>query len=373
MTAPEESPIPVLLMVRTLTAGGTERQMTELARSLDRAAFQPHVACFVESGFRAEELRACGVPIVEIQLRSFMKPHALAAARRLGRYIRQHGIRLVHTFDYPANIFGVPAARFAGVRVLSSQRGYRTMYAAKYRRLLRLSDKLAHGIVVNCEAMRRHLVEDYAVPERKIHLCYNGIDTSVFYPGGGRGTAARRDSETAGTVSVLRPEKGVRLLVEAFAQVHAARPDSRLLVVGSGPCSGEIIGEAESSGVREACTFEPATSEVARRLRELDIFVLPSYSEALSNSLMEAMACGCACIASRVGGNPELIEDGVNGVLFEKGNARDLAEKLRLLFDRPDLRACYGTRAAARIREQFPLARSAARMEEIYRRFLTAE
>ena len=113
------------------------------------------------------------------------------------------------------------------------------------------------------------------------------------------------------------------------------------------------------------CTFVPATGEVAEWLRAIDIFVLPSRSEALSNSLLEAMACGCCPVASRVGGNPELIRHGENGMLFEAGNVEQLSNILETLVELRVLREQLAARARCTA-EQFSIGASARRMEEIY-------
>jgi glycosyltransferase involved in cell wall biosynthesis len=123
-------------------------------------------------------------------------------------------------------------------------------------------------------------------------------------------------------------------------------------------------------GLQENCHFEPSTADVARWLRAIDIFVLPSLSEALSNALMEAMACGCAAVASRVGGNPELVLDGTTGLLFPAGDASQLADRLQRLIDDQDLRARLSTAASERVRQQFSLEESARKMEEIYEELL---
>ncbi len=156
----------------------------------------------------------------------------------------------------------------------------------------------------------------------KIHVCYNGIDLGEFNPG----NRQPGDPITVGVVCALRPEKGLSTLIEAFSRI---RGQAKLVIVGSGPIRDELRWQAEPLGAR--CQFEPATNSVAARLRRMDIFVLPSLSEALSNSLMEAMACGCTVVASRVGGNVELIDDGRTGFLFEKSDAGQLASVLEKL------------------------------------------
>jgi glycosyltransferase involved in cell wall biosynthesis len=356
-----------MLMARELGPGGTERQLTEVARSLDRSRFEVHVGCFRE-GIRAEELRLDGVPILRLQITSFMKPGALSGAWQLRCYLRQHKIRLVHTFDCPLNCFGVPVARAARVPVvISSQRADRRLIPGSYLRLLRLTDRLVSGIIVNSEAGRSEMITTEHVPASLLHLCYNGIDTLRFHSDGRlRVPALQNASLVIGVVCVLRPEKGLATLIEAFAHVAAQNNDLHLAIVGSGPELARLESLAQELRVFDRCVFQPAVSDVASWLKSIDLFVVPSLSEALSNSLMEAMACGCACIASRTGGNPELIREGETGLLFEPGNTQDLAEKLRRLLDNPDLRSRVAEAGSRSIRDRFSLAASVKRMQEIY-------
>jgi glycosyltransferase involved in cell wall biosynthesis len=356
---------PVLLAARELGLGGSERQLAETALALDRACFQPHVACFVEGGFRARELADAGVPVLDLGVESLISPSVVAAAARLGRYVAAHGIQLVHAFDVPADVFVVPAARLHRVPVvLSSQRAHRDLIGVGQRHLLRLTDRIVDGIVVNSRAVARQLVEEDGVPESMIRLAYNGLDTAIFRRDGPR--AAVGGGPVIGVVCALRPEKGLHLLIEAFAQVRRGR----LLIVGSGPALGELRERARTLGVAGDCHFEPAVANVADWLRAMDIFVLPSLSEALSNSLLEAMGCGCCPIASDVGGNPELVRDGETGLLFASGDAGALADRLRTVLDDVELRQRLGAGAEERARREFARDVAARRMGEIYREFL---
>src|SRR5687768_794248 len=133
------TPVPVLLIVRELDLGGSERQLAEIARALDRTRFEPHVGCFRPDGIRGRELRDAGVPIVRFAVHSFRHPSVLAAARHLARYVREHGIRLVHSFDVPSTLFMVPAAQaLTSAIVLSSQRAHRDLTPGPRRYLLRM-------------------------------------------------------------------------------------------------------------------------------------------------------------------------------------------------------------------------------------------
>jgi glycosyltransferase involved in cell wall biosynthesis len=360
-------PTPVLLLVHRLDLGGSERQMAEVAKALDRRYFEPHIACFHSEGIRGDDLRSAGIPILRLPVTSFASLSALAGAAQMMRYIWHHNIRIVHSFDVPLNIFAVPVARLAlRPRVLSSQRASRSLTPGAYHRLLRITDRLADGIVVNCEYMRRHLLDDEHVPAKLIHLCYNGVDTSVFHPG----PRTRSGNLVIGVVCALRPEKGLSTLMEAFGAIAPSHPGVKLAIVGSGRCSEELQSQARALNVYDSCIFAPTTNDVTTWLRAIDIFVLPSLSEALSNSLMEAMACGCCAVASRVGGNPELIGESERGVLFESRNASELAAIIASLIADPERRARLAAAGASFIHEGFSLAASVTRMQQIYTSFL---
>jgi L-malate glycosyltransferase len=367
-------PIPILLMAQKLTQGGSERQLTEIAKGLDRRLFEPHVAVLRPGGIRLDELRAAGVPTVCIPLQSFASPSALSAAWRLNRYLRRHKIRLAHSFDVPANLFMVPLARASCVQaVLSSQRAFRSLTPKQYRPLVRRSDRLVDGIVVNCRALERQLTTGENVPASIIRLCHNGINTQFFYR---RPPDRPREPGdplvVVGIVCALRPEKDLPTLVKAFAIARRRHPLMRLAIVGDGEMRDPLERLSEELGVRECCEFAPSTTEVPQWLSAIDIFVLPSASEALSNSLMEAMACGCAPVASNVGGNGELVEHGERGLLFQAGDAEELARHLNTLAADEELRRRFAEASRRFIHENFGLAKSVRRMTEIYLEALEA-
>jgi len=359
-------------MVRQLGHGGSERQLTEMAKALDRSRFTPHVGCFLE-GTRADEMRTAGVPILVLPVHSFRSLSALAHARQLGRYVHENDIQIVHTYDWPLNCFAAPVARFYRVPVvLTSQRSHRDLRERWVRRVLRFTDRIADGIVINSESLRAELIESEGVPPAKIRLCHNGIDLDRFPAGDRQRPPALADASIViGVVAVLRPEKGLATLVEAFAQIAPSNPRARLLIVGSGPTRQPLEELASKLGVSSQCMFQPSTAEVTPWLHAIDIFVLPSVSEAFSNSITEAMACGCCVLASRVGGNPEQVIDGETGLLFESGHATDLAARLAVVIADPVLRQRLAENGTRRVQEKFSLAASARRMEEIYDELLT--
>lgn len=353
-------------MARALDAGGTERQLTETAIALDRRRFEPYVACFDARGVRADDLRGAGVPVVEFPVRSFAAPGTAALAWRFVRWLRASRVALLHPFDYPTVLFGVPLGRLARVPiVLSSQRGDRALFARSAHQALRVTDRLVDGIVVNSDYIRGLLATRDRVPDRLMHTCHNGLDPAVFNPSGPRlRPDTARDGCVVGIIAALRPEKSIGTLLEAFAQLRESR--HHLVIVGEGPCRPDLEAQARMLRLTTRCTFVPGTSEVAAWYRGIDVFVLPTRNESFSNSLMEAMACGCCVIATNVGGNPELVRDGENGLLFEAGNAAELTARLERALGSDELRRSLGAEARRTIEGAYTNDIAARRIGELY-------
>jgi glycosyltransferase involved in cell wall biosynthesis len=371
-TSAPQDPVPILLMGRHLHQGGVERDLTKLALHLDRSRFTPHVATYFDSGIRFEELRAADVPLLHLPVTSIVSWSAVEAVWRLSRYVRQHRIALIHAFDSTSFLAAVVGRLVRCPIVLTSQLSYRSILDSRTALILRLSDRLTDAVQVNCEAVRRYMIDEEHVSADRLVLCHNGVDTSIFYP-----SQTRRPPElegtgvVVGTVCALRPEKNLDLLQEGFASVRSSSPSMKLLIVGSGTELCRLRENATRLGIADVSVFVPATPEVATWMQAIDIFVLPSYSEAFSNSLLEAMACGCAAIGSRVGGTPELIGDNERGLLFESGDAKGLSTQLQRLIDDEHQRRTLGSRAAAFAKEKLNLEIAIKRQSEIYQSLLS--
>ena len=362
------APIPILLTVRELHHGGIENDVTKLAIHLDRSRFEPHVATYQTEGMRFEELQQAGIPVLRLPVSSLASFSALSAANCLRRYIREHGIRLVHSFD-PSAVFVLPIARALRVpAVLCSTLGHRDLLNGRTRRQLRWIDKIVDTVVVNCEALRAHMMNDERFRPADIAICHNGVNTSVFHPAAqfANTSCAPNAPFVIGTVCVLRPEKDIGLLQQAFARIRHLIPRAKLQIVGSGPELSRLQELSGHLGIESACEFLPSTRQVPEVLRSFDIFVLCSTSEGFSNALLEAMACGCCVVGSRVGGTPEMIGNDERGLLFRSGDASDLAEKLARLIDDAQLRRDLANRAASFARQNLSIEAATRRMTTIY-------
>ncbi|HEY7304975.1 MAG TPA: glycosyltransferase family 4 protein [Bryobacteraceae bacterium] len=365
------APTPIVLVVRELGSGGIERDVAKLALSLDRSRFCCHVAAYQAEGVRASELRAAGVPILRLDVPNLKSTRALRTAIQFGGFLRKNRIKLVHAWDASV-VFAAPLARLLRVPViLSSVLGHRDLLDARSRKQFQSTDRLVDAIVVNCEAMRKHLIQDCSVSPGHIELCYNGVNTGEFYPADvAKPEPVSSASFVIGAVCVLRAEKNLELLQEAFARIAPLVPNSKLLLVGSGPELPKLQANGRRLEIQNHCIFAPAVPAVAPFLRAIDIFVSCSISEAFSNSVLEAMACGCCVVGSRVGGTPELIADGERGLLFESGNVEELVAKLTMLVKDASLRKRLAANAAAFASYSLSMERNVQCMSRIYETML---
>ncbi len=369
-------PVPILLMVAELDIGGCERDLTKIALGLDRNRFEPHVACLYSEGIRARELQAAAIPILALPTRSLISRSAFVGAKLLAKYVRKHRIQIAHAYDGRMDLIALPVCWMAGVpTIIKSHLWYRNMKESPYQYLHLISDRAVDAIVTNSEATRRDLVQRYHVAARKIFLCYNGVDTQTFFPSPSEPrVAAMRDATlVVGCVCGIRPEKRLDLLMKAFSRVRSLDPKMKLLIVGSGPFQQEIDTLRKELGLEASCHLEKGHQDVSRWMRSIDIFVQASDTESFPNALLEAMACGCCVVASKVGGIPELVNDRENGLLFDPGNLENLCDKLSEVIKSKELRIALASKAAETAAEQFPIEKTINRTQELYERALSGQ
>jgi glycosyltransferase involved in cell wall biosynthesis len=354
-----EAPIPIGFLFSSFQPGGTERQMTELVRRLDRSRWQVHVCCLRAEGAWLERVHAVA-PVTDLNVRSLRRAETLASARRFASWCRERRIAVLHTADLPANIFGQPAAAWAGVPLrIANRREVNPGRAAHELIAQRFGYACAHRVVANCGAAADRLRRE-GVPRRKIHLIPNGLDVEAFTPREPASTVRR-----VMTVANLRREKGHDVLLDAAAIVSRQFPDARFDIVGTGPELEALKGRSESLGLTPVVSFAGHSENVPAQLATADLFVLPSRSEAFPNAVLEAMAMGLPTIASAVGGLLEVIEHQQNGVLVQPDDPRGLAREISVLMANPAKAARLG--AAARGRAQtFSFTRMVTAFERVY-------
>jgi glycosyltransferase involved in cell wall biosynthesis len=356
----------------TLNVGGTEGQFVEIACRLPRARWDVRAACLRPEGPLRGRLERAGVHPWRCGTGSLWTPRAGAVLVQLARRLRRERISVVHSFDFYSNFVGVLAARAARVPVVASQRNLGTRHETLARRAAsRLVLRLAHRIVVNSPAVATWLQQERAATADKIDVVVNGVDLTRFRREGARAARATHDGEaeriTIGTVSNLRPEKGLLQLVMAAAFLRE-RYDTRVSIWGDGPMRGELVTAVRELGLEDVVSLPGRTNQPERALAELDVFVQPSFTEATSNVLLEAMAMGLPLVATDVPGTAAIIEHEVTGLLVPPGDSAAIAKAVIRLAETPELAQRLGAAARDRVGARFGMARMVTEIESVYAR-----
>jgi len=360
----------ILHVISYMGRGGAEMGILKLISGLG-GKFEQRIcttrgfdADFVRSSFSEEKMYVAGSSDLKLQFPLF----------RLAHIMRQYRPHIVHTRNWGA-IEAVVAAKLAGVPVvIHSEHGYEVDMFSGLPLRRRLFRRAAYALADSVFAVTRELRDFHArqawIHTERMGVIYNGVDTQRFAPCGETRIAMRRElglpeeSFVVGTVGRLVPIKDHQTLLKAAALLSGSGIDVRVLLVGSGPQREKLQSRAIDALEGRVC-FAGDSNRVPEMLNAMDVFVLPSLGEGMSNTLLEAMACGLPVLATNVGGNPELIENNVNGCLFTPGDAEWLASKLKFLTRDPSLVHQLGTSARRRTIETFSLSR----MLETYRSF----
>jgi glycosyltransferase involved in cell wall biosynthesis len=358
--APVE-PLPIAIVMRTFEPGGTERQMIELIRRLDRARWRVHVACFLAQGGWFGRVVDSAASVTEFPVRSLLRVDTFDHVRTFAHWCREHRIVVVQTTEMPSNVFALPAAALAGVPVrVGARREINPNKTVAGIALQRAAYACATNVVANSQAAANRLRREH-VPARKIAVVPNGLDVSPF-----RARTPRPRPRRVVVVANLRPEKRHDVLIDAAPRILQHFPDAQFHIVGDGPERARLEAQAAVRGVSGAIVFFGHQPDVPRRLDQADIFVLPSRSEGFPNAVLEAMAAGLPVVASDIEALRELIEHERTGLLVPSGAPGILADTVCRLMGDATLASRLGAHAAADARARYSFDRMVAAFESLY-------
>jgi L-malate glycosyltransferase len=365
----------VLNVVPTLMCGGTENQFMTLARTLDRVRFDVEFACLRRWGGFVEELVARNIPLTEYPVSTFRSLAAVAQQARLTRHIVRRGIKIVHAYNFYGNVFATLPGKLVAPVVIASIRDRAPYLTAMQKRVQRYACQFADCILVNADAVKEWLIGD-GYDESKIAVIRNGVDLARFddLP---PPTVLRRelgladDIPLVGVVSRLTRLKGLEHFLEAAAIVRSRVPRVHFVVVGeTSPVDLHYLADlqefAARCGVAGHVTFTGLRTDVPVVLGSLTVSVMPSLNEALSNVVLESMAAGAPTVATRVGGTPEAVSDGVSGILVPPADSAALADAIVYLLKDRQLATHLGRCARERIAEHFSVRRMVRATEDLY-------
>lgn len=360
----------LLHLIETSGPGGAERMLTTLVENLDKSRYAS-IICLLSDGWLNTHLRKRGLETVVIpQTRSFDVVWLL----RLVRLIKRRRVSLIHAHEFAMNTYGSLASAIARIPAISTVHG-KNYYWQRWRRRIayRFVAKRSRMVAVS-EDIRRFLVSRVGINDNEISTIYNGVDIDPYRLTSGARHAVRQElgindyQPVIGTVGNLYPVKGHSYLLEAAARVTETFPDAMFVIAGRGELLKQLHKTAGELALKTNVRFLGFREDIPALLQAMDIFVLPSLSEGLPISMLEAMAAGKPVVATDVGGNPEVVIDGQTGLLAPAAHADALADKILLLLRNPDLMYRLGKAGANRVEREFAVDGMVAKYQELYGR-----
>jgi L-malate glycosyltransferase len=354
----------VFLMIQNLERGGSERQFAMLAGALDQGSIRVLLGCIRRRGPFLEGLGE--IPQFPIG-GSLYGLQSLRARFDLARHFRRTRPGIAHAFDFYSNMTMIPAARVAGVPVvIGSQRQLGDLMSRRHYRAQLDMFRLCDRVVCNSHAAADRLIED-GLPERKVAIIGNGLPPGAF-AAAPRATLPRvgRPLRVGMIARMNAAYKNHRCFLRAAARISATFQEVEFLLVGDGPLRPEFERQAEESGIQDRVCFLGDRRDIPAILATLDISVVPSDSESLSNVVLESMAAGVPVVASEVGGNIELVS-GERGVLVPVNDPGALVAAVERLLGDHELRAALAGNAKRYVGANFSINRVRERYEELYR------
>jgi glycosyltransferase involved in cell wall biosynthesis len=364
----------ILLVIDGMEVGGSQRQVQHLLDGLDRGRWAPELAFFRNDSFLVDAIRRRGIPVHCLPKRGRVDLRFLFAFARL---LRRGDFALIHAYSLTAESWSLLARVVSGRRPLlvASERSYYIDRPRWHWWLKRIVIGRSAVVIANSRAGARATALRTRTPDARFATIANGVDLpepiSRAARAAIRGSLGAPDGRLLGLfVGRLVPAKNLPCLVQALAML-APRQRPWIAIAGDGPLRASTQQLAVDSGVAADLCFLGERADATRLMQAADFLVLPSHYEGLSNALLEAMAAGCAVIASAVGGSPELIEDGRTGLLFPNGDASALAGAIARIAD-PALRARLAHAARRHVMQRHSQAALAAATSSVYLRCLGA-
>jgi len=379
----------IAYLITSLDVGGSERQLVGWVRGLPKDKYECHVICLSGFGPLESDARAAGAILHDLRyprrrapgtIRGSTLPSALMAWLRLVRLLRKLRPDVLHTLIPACNILGGAAGRIARVRSMMCTKlalGHYRDNSPILARLENIIDPWFDLIHCKSQAIIEDVLRREPVPREKLRLVYNGIDLSRFESLPDALTVRnelglRVDDLVVGTVANLIPYKGHKDIIEAARLLLPKNPRLKFLWVGRDDGIGEsLFRYASELGVRECIVYVGPRSDVPRLMAGMDVLLSASHEEGFSNVVLEAMAARLPVVATRVGGNPEAVVDGITGIIVEPRNPVSLASGLEKVLEDDETRRRMGLAGRARVEQEFSYEAMIRGLDRLYDELLT--
>lgn len=365
-------PVRILHLIETSGPGGAELVLLDLARHLG-SEYSSMIAILRPGWLRSQSISS-GIPYTMLNGDGLGD---LGVIAHLLRVVHQNHIRLIHAHEFYMNAIGATVSRLTGIPLVATVHG-KNYYPEKRRRcsVYRMVAAQAAGVVAVSHDLQRFFCRTTGVHTNHVQVIYNGIDT--------RPSDAKRDpylleslgippkAPIIGTLGNLYPVKGHVYLIRAAWTILQQQSDIHVVILGRGGLKNVLSAEAEALGIQDRIHLVGYRDDARRWLSTMDVFTLPSLSEGLPLSLLEAMAAGIPVVVTDVGGMPEVIDDGQTGLIVPKGDVEALASKVLFLLQNPSVAVKMGAAGRSCARERFCLERMVAEYRGLYSKALAS-
>ncbi|MDO6442526.1 glycosyltransferase [Marinobacter sp. 2_MG-2023] len=347
----------VLHVTFNMGIGGTEQVIRQLVQGMASEGVESEILCIDgQIGPIGEALEKSGTPVHKVARKQGFDRSLITAIRKR---VKEGQFDVVHCHQYTPWIYGWLAALGTQAKVVFTEHGrfYPDRYRYKAMLVNPLMALLTPAVVAISKATKDALVTYEFIPRKKIQVVYNGIsplkrdDLEVQKVRESLGIP--QDAFVVGTVSRLDPVKNQSMMLRAFKEFNEKSPDSYLLMVGDGPDKEKLVALAKELGIDERTVFTGFINNPVHYLSAMDVFLLSSHTEGTSMTLLEAMSLGMPSVATRVGGNPEIIEDELTGLLTVPNSPHSFAAALEALHKREAVRTNMGDAARYRFSDSF--------------------
>ncbi len=353
----------------SLDIGGLENLILNLCQRIDRRRYRPIVCCLSDGLGLQREFEELGIPAFSIPKREGFDWCLIPSIVSL---LRRERVDILHTHNACPYLYGTIAGTWAGVRTLvhTEHSNIEREHGGLWRAEKYLS-YLAYPIIADSKNVADTLVHEQSVHPRRVRVILNGIDVQRFRPSPPnrqlqQELGIRETDRVIGIVARLVPVKNHEVLFSSFAMLCSMRPNLRLLVVGDGPLRRELEKRAQALGISNRVVFAGNQRDIPGYLSLMDVFVLSSISEGLPLTLLEAMAAGIPVVCTRVGGIPEVIRHGVNGLLAASDAHEELGERCLQLLDDPLFARSLAKKAREEVIRKYSLRAMTRAYEAVY-------
>ncbi len=356
-------------IVLGLDVGGLEYLVLNLLRKLNKTKYNLSICSLSAKGELEINFKEIKVPIYHVEKNEGID---LSLYFRLGRLFREKKIDIIHTHNSAAWFYGAVAAKLSGVKTVIHTEHSNVLSSRKNLLLAESFLSIITNVIISdSEKVKQHLVKKQRVNEKKVVTILNGIDIDRFHTiidikDKKKELGVSENSLVVGNVARLEPIKDHLYLLDIFKRISRQLPEAILLIVGGGSQAKKLENKARELEIEKKVIFLGTRSDVPEIVKIFDVFVLTSKNEGLPLSLLEAMASSKAVIATNVGGNPEVVIQGVTGFLLPVDEPEQMSEIIISLLQDKKLLNQMGNAGLKRVKEIFNLEGMVQKYENIY-------